>query len=79
MSADQGQDIRDMAALQARVSDVLAQVARLEARVDALEHPVDPMERAAASLEAASAKVAGYDLRLTQSEVAARKRLTDVE
>ena len=38
MSAgDAGQDIRDMAALQARVSDCLARLVILESRVDALE------------------------------------------
>ena len=37
MSADQGQDIRDMAALQARVSDCMARLVMLESRVDALE------------------------------------------
>ena len=37
MSADQGQDIRDMAALQAKVAGLSAALVMLESRVDAME------------------------------------------
>ena len=93
MSADAGADQRAMTALQARVSEALAQLARTDAeivklkgqvsalsgRVIALENPADPMDRAARGLADMEASLPLYAEALTQAEVAERKRLTDVE
>lgn len=51
MSADGGQDIRDMATLQARVSDVLAQVGRQDAEIVKLKGFVSALHGRVKSLE----------------------------
>lgn len=77
MTADAGADQRTMEALQAKVKDLSARLVALEVRVDALE--VSPMDRAHAGLAKMEASLPLYAARMTQAEVAARKRLTDVE
>ena len=60
MSADAGQDGRDMLALQARVSDLFARVAQVEAKVAELsEKSADPARSLAALADKIDAATPG--------------------
>lgn len=81
MSADAGQDGRDMLALVAVVKDVSARLVQAEARLDALENPEEPLDRAHRGLrelqerieDADPGRVKGYETEKYEAQKATAK------